>query len=138
MEDKFTIYCDGGARGNPGPAASAFVVEKNRRIIYSDAIYLGKTTNNVAEYRAVIHALEWLVKNTNSLEQEIIFILDSELVARQMNGVYKVKNQNLKKLFSNVASLLQKIQGKIIFKSVSRGKNKSADFLVNQKLDEVS
>ena len=63
MNKSLKIFCDGGSRGNPGEAASAFVAEKEGRVIFSDAIYLGKATNNVAEYNGVIHALKWLIKN---------------------------------------------------------------------------
>lgn len=75
------IYCDGGARGNPGPGAGAFIVEKEGKIIFKGSKYLGKTTNNTAEYQAVILALTWLIKNQNepplasSIFQENAFLL---------------------------------------------------------------
>ena len=131
------IYCDGGARGNPGPAASSFVVEKDGRVIYKGTKFLGSTTNNVAEYNAVLLALSWLSENS-SIQYPISnvkFILDSELVAKQLSGLYKVKNPNLKKLFATAKDLEQKIKMKIFYSAVPRTKNKLADFLVNETLD---
>ena len=130
---KLTIYCDGGARGNPGPAASAFAVEKDGKVIYKNAKYLGSATNNIAEYNAVTLALGWLSKSSSieSRVSSIELILDSELVAKQLSGLYKVKNQNLKKLFDTAKDLEEKIS----YSVVPRTKNKLADFLVNETLD---
>ena len=97
MKNKILVYCDGGSRGNPGKSASAFVVEESGKIIYSSAKYLGIATNNYAEYGAVLSAINWLRENKTSQTKEIIFILDSELVVKQINGLYKVKNTKLKK-----------------------------------------
>ena len=99
MKGSLKIFCDGGSRGNPGKSASAFVVEEKGSIIYSEAKYLGIATNNFAEYSAVLLALRWIKENKDILEKEIIFVLDSELVARQINGVYKIKNKKLKEIF---------------------------------------
>jgi len=133
--NKLFIYCDGGARGNPGKAAAAFVVEKNGKVIVSKAVYLGIKTNNVAEYSAVILALEWLNVNKAVLEDETVFVLDSELVVKQLNGLYKVKNEKLRGYYFSISKLLKTIPGKVIFTNVARSKNKLADFLVNKKLD---
>lgn len=137
--EKIFIYCDGGARGNPGPAASAFVVEKNRRIIKKESAFIGVATNNVAEYQAVIMALKWLASDTSIMYHvsSIDFILDSQLVARQLNGLYKVKNEILRNLFFTIKTLEKKIKAKINYVSVTREKNKLADFLVNEKLDQA-
>lgn len=137
MNHTLKIFCDGGARGNPGEAAAAFVVERDEKTIYSESVYLGKTTNNIAEYQAVILALGWLIGNPilNSQFLTINFFLDSELVTKQINGIYRVKNKNLKIFFAEVKILINKVSSQIIFKNISRGKNKKADFLVNQKLD---
>lgn len=131
------IYCDGGARGNPGPAAAAFVAEEDGKVIYKGTKFLGTTTNNVAEYSAVILALVWLLKNSSIQHPAsgIQIILDSELVAKQLSGKFKIKNSNLKKLFEDAKSLEKKIQVKITFSTVERSKNKLADFLVNKTLD---
>ena len=140
MKNTLTIYCDGGARGNPGPAAAAFVVLLNGKIIYKNAFYLGKSTNNVAEYNAVILALKWILKISNIKYQvsSITFVLDSELIAKQITGVYKTKNNNLIKLLSKVRFLQEKIKKNINYLHVAREKNRLADFLVNQKLDSIA
>ncbi len=133
---RLKIYCDGGARGNPGPAAAAFIVEEEGRVIYRSSKYLGETTNNVAEYNAVVLALTWLNENLKrNPADEIYFILDSQLVAKQMSGFFKVKNPTLKKLFNLAKILEKKIQAKISYSFVPRIKNKLADFLVNKTLD---
>lgn len=137
--EELIINCDGGSRGNPGPAASAFVATKNHKLIYCASKYLGKVTNNVAEYSAVIMALEWLLSSplvTNDYSL-ITFILDSELIVRQINGVYKVKDIKLKKLHAHVTQLIKKIDKKITFQNVLREKNKIADSLVNEELDKL-
>ncbi len=143
MKNIIKVFCDGGSRGNPGKSASAFVIEEDGKLIYSEAKYLGVETNNFAEYSAVLSALYWLKANKQELKKEIIFILDSELVVKQINGDYKIKNKNLKIIFLKIKNILGglfRFQGnqKIIFKNVSREKNKRADFLVNQKLDNIA
>lgn len=134
---EIVIHTDGGSRGNPGPAASAFVVESGEQIIFKDSKYLGKVTNNFAEYQGVIIALQWLLssdKDPNSTSS-ITFVLDSELVVRQLEGRYKVKDVTLQKLFAEVKDLIKKTGKKIIFKNVPREQNKIADQLVNEELD---
>jgi len=133
------IYSDGGARGNPGPAASAFIVLDDGNVIYKDSKFLGKATNNVAEYQGVLLALAWLVNSSIQYPvSSIRFFMDSELIVHQINGHYKVKDKKLKELFLEVQAFLKKIQPKIIFKNIPRTKNKLADFLVNKTLDERS
>jgi ribonuclease HI len=140
------IFSDGGARGNPGPAAAAFVVEEDGKIIEKEAVYLGKATNNIAEYQAVILALKWLTSKASMKDKvfpsigrasNIKFILDSELVVNQLNGLYKVKNENLRNLFYTIKTLEKKLNTKINYLAVGREKNKLADFLVNEKLDQT-
>lgn len=137
MDDVTKIYCDGGSRGNPGKSACAFVVEEGGKIIYSEAKYLGLQTNNFAEYSAVYAALRWLKEKKGNIGREIVFILDSELVAKQINEEYKVKNRKLKEIYLEIKDVLKSLPRKIVFRNVSREKNKIADFLVNQKLDGV-
>lgn len=136
MPNYLKIFCDGGARGNPGPAASAFVVfgEDGDRLAKGSK-YLGENTNNVAEYTAVIMALEWLDKNGRGTD-EVTFVLDSELITKQINGLYKIKSEKLKPLIVRVKNLQKKFSGKIIFTWSPRSGNKLADKLVNEKLDE--
>ena len=131
------VNTDGGARGNPGPAASAFLVRKGDAIIFEDSKFLGNSTNNVAEYTAVILALQWLVENFKSLEtQTIEFFMDSELVVKQLNGIYKIKSRNLLPLFLKVKELVKKLPVKVLFTFVYREHNKDADSLVNKEIDE--
>ena len=130
------IYCDGGARGNPGPAASAFAVIENSKVIYKESKYIGETTNNVAEYQSVLLAVSWISKSSvYSSYDEINIFLDSQLVEKQLNGKYKVKNQGLRKYFDETKKLLQGISATITFESLPREKNKLADLLVNEELD---
>ena len=134
MENKVVIFCDGGSRGNPGPAACAFVVQsKDGKIVYQANKFLGVATNNFAEYSAVILALEWAGKKRFT---RIKFNLDSQLVVSQLNGVYKVKSPSIQELFLITKKLLKNISGKITFEFIPREKNCQADLLVNQVLDE--
>lgn len=135
MDISYKIFTDGGARGNPGPAAGAFVVLQSGEVIAKGSKYLGTATNNEAEYQAVILALEWLSIKKNKA-QEVQFFLDSELVVRQLNKSYKVKSQNLKPLYHKVKLLQKNLGYEIKFYAVKRDKNKLADKLVNIEIDE--
>ena len=135
MTDTIEIYGDGGSRGNPGPAASAFVVLENGKKVYEESKYLGETTNNVAEYNCVIIALEWLSKNSKTFEK-VFFRLDSELVTKQILGVYKIRSPHLIPLNKKVKGLVGQIKCEIVFISVPREKNETADALVNEELDK--
>lgn len=133
---KFIVYTDGGARGNPGPAAYGFVIyDVHKTKIYQEGKTIGNTTNNVAEYSAVIAAAEWL-RNSNYPEIESIeFYLDSELVASQLSGTYKVKNPTLKLLHEHLTQLLKTVSNSVQFHAIRREYNKEADALVNLALD---
>ncbi len=129
---KLIIYTDGGARGNPGPAAAGVVIQNEQgEIVAKFSEYLGETTNNQAEYQAVILALEQ-AKRLGA--QEIEFYLDSQLVVEQLNHNYKVKDQTLTRLFIQIWNLSQSFS-KVSFKHISRQQNKLADRLVNQAID---
>ena len=130
------IYCDGGARGNPGPAAGAFVVEKDGRVLFKNAKFIGVATNNVAEYEAVIFALDYIKDNENLFEGNTSFVLDSQLVSRQLSQKYKIKNEELKKLFAIAKKIEYSLPFKITYSFVKRDKNRLADFLVNKVLDK--
>jgi ribonuclease HI len=137
MEGGLVIYTDGGSRGNPGPSACAFVAEEKGKEVSKSSKYLGRQTNNYAEYQGVILALTWLNSEpaVSGRQSEITFLLDSELVVKQINAIYKVKDENLRNLFFEVLSLIKKYGGNIIFKNIPREKNKIADLLVNTELD---
>ncbi len=130
---KLTIFTDGGARGNPGPAATGVVIKDEAgKILAAYGEYLGEQTNNYAEYMALISGL----KRARSLgATEVNCILDSELVTKQMKQEYRVREATLQKLFIqayNAAAVFQKVN----YKHVLRAKNKEADRLVNDTLDK--
>ena len=138
-EDGIIIHTDGGARGNPGPAACAFVAEIGDKTIMKGSSYLGKATNNHAEYHGVLLATDWLNKNYKTYhEDKVTYYLDSELVVRQLSGIYKVKNNNLNEIFLQIKDLLKNVDLKIFYKHIPREKNSIADSLVNKALDENS
>lgn len=131
-----TIFGDGGSRGNPGEAAYGFVVKDTDtdKIIYEEGKRLGIATNNFAEYHAVIKALEW-VKLHDKNAETIHFKLDSLLVASQMNGKYRVKHPDMKKLFLTAKGLERELSAQIIYSQIPRALNSEADRLVNDALD---
>lgn len=132
------IYCDGGSRGNPGPAASAYVVTEKEKVIDKGSKFLGRETNNVAEYSAVKLAIEWISQNLDKLvfHDLIIVNLDSQLVERQLNNVYKIKNEKLKIIYNEIKSLITNTKLNVRFVWNYREKNQLADSLVNFELDE--
>lgn len=129
---KLISFSDGGARGNPGPAGIGAVLynEKNE-LLEELSFYLGETTNNQAEYRALIMALE-KAQALGATEMECY--LDSELVVKQLNREYKVKNQDLAPLFLKVHNISLAFK-KISFHHVPREKNSVADGLANRAMD---
>jgi ribonuclease HI len=132
----YKIYSDGGARGNPGPAACAFVVIKDNKVIWKQSRYLGEATNNTAEYGGVILALQYIKGKGSQKKGKILYYLDSELVTKQLNGIYKVKTPHIKKLYNQVKELEKHIDFEIKYLSIPREKNRLADSLVNKTLDE--
>lgn len=134
---KYVINCDGGARGNPGPAASAFVVTRNGRVVFKENKFLGIKTNNYAEYYSVIMAAEWIETNLNKERGvTVVIILDSLLVTSQLKGKYKVKSPTLKVLYTKTKRMLSNVKVDVDYLHVSREDNKMADELVNTSLDE--
>ena len=133
----YIIHTDGGARGNPGPAATGIVIDKDGQRIAMFGKYLGDTTNNVAEYTAVIQALQFLLKEKQKDKGEITFYLDSELVVKQLTLIYKIKNTTLQTLASDIFLLIKEWNSSVFFKHVKRNLNKEADALVNRTLDSL-
>lgn len=133
--NKFVIlFTDGGARGNPGPAAIGAIASTNDgEELFRLSEYIGDTTNNIAEYRALEAALTSLADSKYT--GEVQANLDSELVVKQLNGEYRVKNTSLLPIFTNIKQLSKNFE-KITFKHVRREQNKIADMLVNKALDE--
>ncbi len=133
MTKKVILRTDGGSRGNPGPAAYGLVIEdETGAVIKESAKYLGEKTNNEAEYLGLIAGLEEAKKVG---VEEIKCFLDSELIVKQLNREYRVKDKNLATLFVKVWNLSQSFK-KVEFRHVLRGQNKKADWLLNQALDQ--
>lgn len=132
--EKIIIYCDGGSRGNPGLAGiGVYIPQFNKE--YSK--FLGETTNNEAEYQAVIFALKkikHLIGGEKAEKSEIEIRTDSELIVNQLNGKYKIKEKSLIPFFIEIWNLKQDF-GDIKFIHVPREENKKADWLVNKELD---
>ncbi|HPT08463.1 MAG TPA: ribonuclease HI family protein [bacterium] len=132
MNTKLIIFTDGGARGNPGPAGIGAVIYNNKKEkLVEISKYLGETTNNQAEYRALIIALK---KAKDLGAKELDVFLDSELVVKQLNREYKVKNKDLAPLFLEVYNLSLNFS-KITFTHIYREKNQEADRLANEAMD---
>lgn len=139
MTSTITIFTDGGARGNPGPAASGVVITGfagKERLICGK--YLGVTTNNVAEYSAIILALQTVQKEVGEASKttELKFFTDSLLVAKQLTGEYKIKSESLRELILEVEKL-QINFAKVTFTHIPREANKDADREVNRILDQI-
>lgn len=133
MKTKLEIYTDGGARNNPGPAGIGVVIGSKE---YAE--YIGETTNNVAEYRAVIFALKkvrHLLGKSKLKNTEIVINLDSELVVSQLNGKYKILESELQPLFIEIWNLKFDFPH-LKFNYIPREKNEKADYLVNQAIDK--
>jgi len=129
---KAKLSTDGGARGNPGPAAFAYVLEDEDGVLLeSHGEAIGHATNNVAEYRGLIAGLEAALRHG---VDELDVISDSELVVKQMRGEYKVKNEALRELSTQAARLARRL-GDVRYTAVRREHNELADRLVNEALD---
>ena len=133
----FTIFADGGSRGNPGPAGSGAVVRDENGVIVAEVSeFLGYTTNNVAEYTAILRALEQLLDYVGEAVNttDIVVKMDSMLVVKQMLGEYKIKHPNLTPLARRVKELEEQFRS-VSFAHVYREHNKEADKLANEAMD---
>jgi ribonuclease HI len=131
---KVVVHVDGGARGNPGPAAAACVISSPAgEVLAEHAQLLGTTTNNVAEYRALLLGLT-CAREFGADDVEIVG--DSELIAKQVNGVYKVKHEALRPLHRDATAALRAFERWSI-RTVPRAQNAHADALVNEALDQA-
>jgi len=129
-----TMFTDGGARGNPGPAAIGVVIKNHKGdVIQRTGKYIGESTNNDAEYKALLDGVTSLKEMGAT---KVKCFLDSELVVKQMNGLYKVKNQNIKTLWSKI-KIIEKSFEEISYHHVKREKNMEADSIVNEVLDSA-
>lgn len=129
------VYTDGGARGNPGIAGFGVVVKiESGKIIYEYSKFIGITTNNQAEYAGLLHALTWL-KGHQPFPSAAHLYSDSELIVRQMTGLYKVKSPLLSPLHAQAHTILDSLPFPVYFHHVLRHLNKQADLLANQAMD---
>ena len=132
-EHYLIAYSDGGARGNPGPAGYGVVIkDETGKKLAALSEYLGHQTNNVAEYQGLIAALEYTIEHGY---KALKVISDSELLVRQIKGIYKVKNSVLKELHARAKELIAKLDWFSI-EHVLRGKNSEADRLANEAMDK--
>lgn len=136
----YTIHVDGGSRGNPGPSAAGFIVtDEHEATIHQQGVFLGRLTNNQAEYHGVIAALRWLrdhVARQGNVPQSIFIVLDSELLVNQLTGVFKIKSPELLQLAVHVKSLERSLRTPVLYRHVRREENTEADRLVNVALDQ--
>jgi ribonuclease HI len=129
---KCYLYTDGGARGNPGPAGIGVVIkDANKKIIKKLGSYIGVATNNDAEYQGLILGLEECLEEKAT---KVDCFLDSQLIVKQLNGEYKVKNERMRNYWVKVKTLESSFE-EITYTHVKRDKNKEADYLVNKVLD---
>lgn len=138
VKDKIIVYTDGGSRGNPGPAAIGVVIEGVGTELKEYSEFIGSTTNNEAEYRALILALKKVrqLAGRDQLENTTVEVrMDSELVVKQLNGEYKIEEKNLQPFFMEIWNLKFDFP-KIKFVNIPREQNQRADRLVNSCLDQ--
>jgi ribonuclease HI len=132
---KARLFTDGGARGNPGPAAYGFVLEsEDGTVLAAEGEAIGTATNNVAEYSGLIAGLE---KAIELHVPQVEVVSDSELMVKQMRGEYRVKNEALRELYDEARALAQRV-GNVEYRHVKRAHNELADKLVNDALDALA
>jgi ribonuclease HI len=126
-----TIHTDGASRGNPGPAAFAYTIEREGGEVIEEKGCLGSTTNNIAEWTALVHALEHAQKLGG---RRLVVLSDSELMVKQMNGEYKVKHEGIRPLYEQASALRRQFDS-VQLRHVRREENSRADRLCNEALD---
>ena len=132
MSDTWVVYSDGGARGNPGPGGAGIVVRApDGQTVCRGGAFLGEVTNNVAEYEALLWGLRAAI---SSGAQRVALRADSELIVKQLNGEYRVKNAGLKPLFLEAQRLQRELES-VSFTHVRRAENAEADALANEAMD---
>ena len=139
------VYCDGGSRGNPGPAAAGYVVKSDDgSIIHSSGKYVGITTNNVAEYQSAYQAIKWIVDHhlkqslsTDNPSIKLDLFMDSKLVVNQLSGNFKIKQSHLKEQADQIHRLISQNKLIVTYHHIPRQKNQAADAQVNHVLDNL-
>jgi ribonuclease HI len=130
--NKVFLYTDGGSRGNPGPSGiGVIILDSKKKKIKEVSKYIGEATNNIAEYSALICGLEEAAALDAS---EVVIYMDSELLAKQLSGEYRVKDENMKRLFEKALGILKGFNSYEV-KHIVREKNKEADKLVNKAIN---
>ena len=134
---KISIFTDGGARGNPGPAAlGVFIEDENKQELARIGKTIGDATNNVAEYSAILEGLNWALKNKKKCNIESInFYMDSQLACSQLTGLFKVKNSKIREFVFAIRQKEAEIKVPVFYAHIPREENFMADFMVNQALD---
>ncbi len=135
---ELVINTDGASRGNPGPSSYGYVIKdaKSSLIIHQEGQKIGHATNNVAEYTAVLKALEYVAKYlTKKAPHQIEVIADSQLIAQQLAGNFKIKHPKLKPIFEQIKIIEMELGGVVHYRNVPRAQNFLADRLANQALD---
>jgi ribonuclease HI len=128
-----TIHTDGASRGNPGPAAFAYIIDREGEDIVEEAGKLGRMTNNQAEYLALVRALEHALEL--GAHYRVVVHSDSELLVKQMKGEYRVKNADLRDLYEEATALCGRFKEAVAFQHIRREDNRRADALGNEALD---
>lgn len=132
---RFFLFTDGASRGNPGPAAAGVILKDEKgKILLEASQFLGRMTNNEAEYRALLLGLTKAAAEARG--QALVVLMDSELVVSQLGGLYRIKAAHLHELLLEVR-LKEKPFGKVIYKLIPREKNAQADELANRALDRA-
>ncbi|MBU0579440.1 ribonuclease HI family protein [Patescibacteria group bacterium] len=136
---RLKIFTDGGARGNPGPAGiGVHVVNEQRMQVFQQSLFIGRATNNEAEYKAFLASLEWLREHTKTTTIKAVeWFLDSKLVVEQVNKNWKIKEPRLKKLAETAWETLSSLECEYKISHIRRENNQEADGLVNQALDAI-
>ncbi|MGH7246432.1 MAG: ribonuclease HI family protein [Candidatus Levyibacteriota bacterium] len=134
-----SIFTDGGSRGNPGPAAyGVYIVDENQKELAGFGQTLGETTNNVAEYKGLLAAFDWLLSHAEIITGATIqFFLDSKLVCSQMQGTFRVKDPMMQQLFVAAKMKERSLNATIAYTHIPREKNTKADSFVNAALDNL-
>lgn len=142
MKKKLVLHTDGGARGNPGPSgAGAVVYDESGKTIKETSKYLGEKTNNFAEYSAVVLGLEMIAKHFGKAQCKNIQVtvrMDSELICKQLNNEYQIKEETLFPLYIRVHNLCVSTFPAVTFEHVRREENAHADRLANEAMDKAS
>lgn len=131
------VYTDGASRGNPGLASYGFTISKKTgELVYEEGKYIGETTNNVAEYSAILAAFEYISNNFHPSETNIQFFMDSNLAAQQLSGKFKIKSPHLGAIVFQIKKL-ESLFPTVTYQHVRRELNKVADALANKALDSL-